>query len=55
MVNEFVKPRVIGEKLEEVLLSLMNSMKNENAVLIIMRLGNITSILKRKLKERFGE
>jgi hypothetical protein len=47
-VNMVFKPKVIGEQLEQVLLSLLNDIKLENLIPILMQLANISSIWKRK-------
>ena len=48
MVKDIFKPGIIGEKLEQSILALMNSIKTECFVQTFMRLANISSIYKKK-------
>ena len=52
LVNEIFKPKVIGEQLERVLLSLLNDIKIENLIPILLQLANISSIWKRKASKK---
>ena len=52
LVNEIFKPKVIGEQLERVLLSLLNDIKIENLIAILLQLANISSIWKRKTSKK---